>query len=271
MGNLVTNIIKFERRDGKTGVRAFEPILSSLTAMPKTELIRELELQKNGVHWARAPFDMSLIAPEPAIFGYQGASVDPYCLQLPLALLSTPECDFLEAFKKIRLPYSNHRYAALRDLTEAGLADEDPDVRLARAYREMPEEMLAAEVAIAAFEATGHFDPISWRARNWGTRSHAEVIHFFLERENLGVKFDTLNAGPNGWLRKFAAATPQFHFSGVSFDEDTNYSLHFTSEEPGEIDIVERSDPDGVFDARCFEHGFTAEEMREYDEDFYPE
>lgn len=116
-----------------------------------------------------------------------------------------------------------------------------------------------------AYEETGKFDGTTWRSDAWGTRAHGDDVFLWFDRGLLCAKFDTLNEGPGEWLKALSEALPKFHFSGVSYDANTDYSLHFVTEEPGVISIEESDDPDDVTVARAFVAGMTVEDLEAED------
>lgn len=110
-------------------------------------------------------------------------------------------------------------------------------------------------------DGLGGREAVSWRENVWGTRAHEEEVGLWFEDGHLCVKFDTVNAGPAGWVAKLAAGLPRHGFTGVSYDADNDYSLSFSSDAKGDVRVEESNDPDDVLAARAFVAGLTVEEL----------
>lgn len=268
MGNLVTNRINFERRDGAKGVDAFADVLGKLTPRPFEEMREALERATSPAVWVDAPFDMELVDPLPeALIKAEGGSQD---VLLGLALLSTKSEDLVMAYWESRDPIFNDMppgmvMTAHSVLEQRGLAFLDAETRRHVAMNRHMDAIEAGRAARDAYRETGKFDATTWQNQAWGTRAHAQDVFLWFEAGNLCAKFDTVNEGPDGWIADLAKAAPDYHFSGVSYDEDTDYSLHFVTNEPGEVSIEESDDPDHVLEARAFVSGMTVEERLEED------
>lgn len=258
MGNLVTNRINFHRADGATGIAAYAEVLLRLTPTPISDL--QGQFGKSDRVWA--PFDMGLAAPYPDDF----TAPEKGDIETGLAILSSEERDLVGAFWECRDPFFNDMpphlvrtaQSVLAGTELAGLSRED---RIAKARETMPDDLAAGESALAAYETTGQFEGTSWRKQAWGVRGHAEEIALWFENGDLCVKFDTMNEGPAGWVEELAAVLPDHGFTGVSYDADNDYSLHFWAEEPGDLTVEERDDPEGVLKARAFVAGMTVEDL----------
>lgn len=268
MGNLVTNRINFERRDGAKGIDAFADVLAKLTSRPVAEMKASLEKAVSYNTSVDAPFDMELVNPVPQTVAEAGGSSQE--VLLGLALLSTKSEDLVMAYWESRDPILNDMpptmvMTAHTVLAQHGLAALDAETRRHIAMNRHMDAIEAGRAARDAYRETGKFDATTWQSQSWGTRAHAQDVFLWFEAGNLCAKFDTVNEGPDGWIADLAKAAPDYHFSGVSYDEDTDYSLHFVTNEPGEVSIEESDDPDHVLEARAFVSGMTVEERLEED------
>ena len=262
MGNIVTNRVNFERRDGAVGVEGFADLIARITPRPLAEFAADLAAADSRRTSAEVPFDMGLVSPLPkALAGDERGEII-----LGLALLSTEREDLVMALWESRDPIFNDMppnmvMTAYTVLVENGIAGLDAASRRDLAERDDP-DMRAARAALAAYRETGKFDAVSWQTENWGTRAHAGKADVWIEDGNLCLAFDTKNSGPDAWIEKLADTLPSYHFSGASYDEDMDYSLHFVTEEPGEVSIEESHDEDRLLDARAFVSGMTTDELR---------
>lgn len=266
MGNLVTNRINFERRDGALGIEAFAQVLLRLTPVSIADIREQFAKAAGSDSRVWAPFDMGLASPQP-----EGLDLpEKGDMELGLAILSTPQRDLVSAFWECRDPIFNdmppHLVRTAHSVqVENGLQDLDPRSRLDAARIRFPDDLAAGEAALKAYEATGQFEGLTWRKQSWGTRAHAEEVGLWFEKGNLCAKFDTVNEGPGEWLADLAKVLPDYHFAGVSYDADMDYSLHFVTDEPGELSIEEGDDADQVLKARAFVAGMTVDELLEED------
>lgn len=266
MGNLVSNRINFERRDRAVGVENFVDVLAKITTRPLEHYATDLGAADSRRTSVEVPFDMGLVRPLPkALAGGEGGDI-----MLGLALLSTDKEDLVMALWESRdhifndMP-PNMVMTAYTVLAEKGIAGLGSVSRRELAESDDP-DMRAARAALAAYRETGKFDAVSWQTENWGARAHAGETDVWIEKGNLCIAFDTKNSGPSAWIEKLAETLPGYHFSGVSYDEDTDYSLHFVTEEPGQVSINESSEPDQVLVARAFYSGMTVQERIAEDE-----
>lgn len=266
MGNLVTNRINFERADGAALPEAFNGLMAMITPRPFAEFSAELARATTSRTSVELPLDMRLARPAPeALEATRDARSN---LLLGLALLSTPREDLVMAWSETIDPTMNDLPPAMvltahAVLASAGLAQLTPEARLAFVEAENAQLLEEARAAVAAWREAGRFDLATWQRDEWGMRAHADTLEAWIENGCLSIRFDTVNQGPEGWIKALAQALPDYHFSGVSYDEDTDYSLHFATDEPGEVAMEEHSDPDEVLTARAFVAGLSVDEFRE--------
>ncbi|MFG6084074.1 hypothetical protein ACEUZ9_000316 [Paracoccus litorisediminis] len=262
MGNLVTNRINFSRRDEVSGVDAFRDVIAAVTVEPDFTIVTVLRREKEG-HRVHAELDFRVISAEPE--DLLGVRID-RDFEKALAIVGSNN-DYVALWNERRgqnqadMPpeMQRTRYSVLAGARLAGFTSQEM-LRYGDAH--FPEAMEMARRAILAYEATGSFDQVTWRSKNWGSRAHGEDVAIWMEGGNLVVKFDTVNLAPIGWIKTMAEILPDFAFHGAAYDADTDYSVFFVSEEEGQMSWSESDDPEDVFKARAQIAGMSVEDLK---------
>ncbi|MCW3782972.1 hypothetical protein [Defluviimonas salinarum] len=268
MGNLVSNRVTISSGSGGLAEARLEEILALLTGLEPGEARRRLEEGEPG-YGAWLPFAFGGVTPEPQSLAATGETEGQ---ELGLAILSGPDSDYIrllagmDPFEDLMPPeMARTRAAILKRHGLDGLQDAD---LLAEGEARFPEAIEAGRIAIRAYEETGHFNWLPWREKHWGTRCDAEEGLFRLDAEGaLSVRFDTVNDVPIPFLKALAARFPALMLDGAGFDEDTETSVFFATEEPGLLVVAEEDDRDGVERAHEIVYGHRPENDNEPDED----
>lgn len=257
MGNIVTNIIKFTGRP--------EALKAALTSAIG-EAADQIDTSKVSMTWEDdtwVDFTLSTLVPEPG--EVTATDISENLGNLGLAILSVGGVDWLRLKQDcdpVLLAMPPHYTQTSHGLLEQnGLSGLEGQALQDKANATCPGAIPAGEAIRTSFEKTGHFNSTSWRAAKWGTMASPVDAIVKVESEDcVSIRFDTVNAAPDAWFIAFAKANPEVMCEGAGYDEDTDYSVRFVGDEPGEILIEESDDPEAVQYAKVTVHGPKVDE-----------